>query len=175
MTTQTKPSKEMKNSKFHQLFLDELKDIYWAEKHLLKALPKMSKGATSSKLASALEDHLSETETHVKRLEEVFELLGEKAQAKKCEAMEGLVEEASSILEDTKSDTMVRDAGVIISCQKIEHYEIASYGSLVALAKKMEHTESAEKLLQTLEEEKQADEKLSALAKSEINEKASKE
>lgn len=176
MATQTKSStKEMKNSKFHQLFIHELKDIYWAEKHLLKALPKMSKGATSPKLAKALEEHLTETEDQVKRLEEVFELLGEKAQAKKCEAMSGLIEEANTILEDTKTDSMVRDAGIIIACQKVEHYEIAAYGSLVALAAKMEHTECVEKLSQTLEEEKKADQLLTELAESEINEQASAE
>lgn len=177
MTTKSKstPSKEMKNSKFHQLFLHELKDIYWAEKHLAKALPKLSKAATSPKLSQAIEKHLTETEEQITRLEEVFELLGEKAQAKKCEAMSGLLEEATAILEDTKEDSMVRDAGIIIACQKVEHYEIASYGSLVALATKMEHTEVAEKLTLTLEEEKKTDKLLTKLAESEINEQAAQE
>lgn len=174
-TASSASSKEMKNSKFHKLFLQELKDIYWAEKNLVKALPKMEKAATSSKLAQAIASHLEETENHVSRLEEVFQLLDEKAQAKKCEAMEGLLAEAKSIVEDTKSDTMVRDAGIIIACQKVEHYEIASYGSLVELAKKMEHNECAEKLSQTLDEEKKADKKLTKLAESEINDKASQE
>tara|TARA_R110002020_G_scaffold254617_1_gene468361 strand:- start:43373 stop:43906 length:534 start_codon:yes stop_codon:yes gene_type:complete len=173
--TQISPSKEMKNSKLHQLFLNELKDIYWAEKHLVKALPKMKRAATSSKLSQAISSHLEETENHVNRLEEVFALLDERPQAKKCKAMEGLLAEADTILEDTESDTRVRDAGIIIACQKVEHYEIASYGSLVVLAKKMEHTECAEKLAQTLDEEKNADKKLTKIAESDINEEASQE
>jgi ferritin-like metal-binding protein YciE len=177
MTTQTKssPTKKMKESKFHQLFLDELKDIYWAEKHLVKSLPKLSKAATSTKLAIAIVEHLSETEVHVRRLEEVFELMEEKPQAKKCEAMDGLIKEATSMLNDTETDSMVRDAGIIIASQKVEHYEIASYGSLVALAKKMDHKESAKLLLKTLNEEKKADELLTKLAESEVNDKAAEE
>ncbi|WPR75967.1 ferritin-like domain-containing protein [Algoriphagus sp. NG3] len=180
MTTKTPTataasSQKMKNSKFHKLFLKELKDIYWAEKHLVKALPKMKEAATSSKLSKAIGSHLEETEEHVNRLEKVFQLLDEKAQAKKCEAMEGLLAEATSIVDDTKSDTMVRDAGIIIACQKVEHYEIASYGSLTELAKKMEHNECAEILSQTLDEEKKADKKLTKLAESEINDKAAQE
>lgn len=175
MATTAKPSSEMKNSKFHQLFLKELKDIYWAEKHLVKALPKMSKAATSPKLADAIENHLKETVNQVQRLENVFELLGEKAQAKKCDAMEGLISEAEDILSDTKEDTMVRDAGIIIASQKVEHYEIASYGSLVALAKKMGHDEVAKLLEETLNEEKKTDQLLTKLADKEVNEKASQE
>ncbi|MCL6261007.1 ferritin-like domain-containing protein [Aquiflexum sp. TKW24L] len=170
-----KQTTEMKESKFHQLFLKELKDIYWAEKHLLKALPKMSKAATSPKLTEALEAHLEETKNQVTRLESVFELLDEKAQAKKCDAMEGLISEAEDILSDTKEDSMVRDAGIIIASQKVEHYEIASYGSLVAMAKKMGHDEAAKLLEQTLEEEKKADQLLSKIAEKEVNEKAYQE
>jgi ferritin-like metal-binding protein YciE len=175
MATKEKQTSEMKESKFHQLFLNELKDIYWAEKHLVKALPKLSKGATSTKLAQALDNHLEETKNHVTRLESVFELLDEKAQAKKCDAMEGLVSEAEDILSDTKEDTMVRDAGIIIACQKVEHYEISSYGSLLELAKKMGHDEAAKLLDQTLSEEKKADQLLSKIAEKEVNDKASKE
>ena len=171
MATKTKGSKE-KESKFQKLFIDEIKDIYWAEKHLVKALPKMSKGATSAKLATAIDKHLEETKVHVSRLEEVFEILGMKPQAKKCEAMAGLVKEAESILEDTDGDTMVRDAGIIIASQKVEHYEIASYGSLVAFAKKMKLKNAAALLSKTLEEEKATDSGLSKLATSEINEEA---
>ncbi|WP_111671021.1 YciE/YciF ferroxidase family protein [Algoriphagus litoralis] len=166
---------EMKNSKLHKLFLHELKDIYWAEKHLVKALPKMMKAATSEKLKRAIETHTTETEEQITRLEAVFELMEEKAQAKKCEAMSGLLEEATTILDDTSEDTMVRDAGIIIACQKVEHYEIASYGCLIALAKKMGHTQAAEKLTQTLEEEKKTDQTLTELAESEINDQASEE
>lgn len=175
MATQAKSKSSTKDSMFKELFLDEIKDIYWAEKHLVKALPKMSKGATSSVLAEAIEKHLDETKEHVSRLEEVFKLMGEKPQAKKCDAMEGLVKEAQSILEDTKSDSMVRDAGIIIASQKVEHYEIASYGSLVALAKKMGMKEAAGILEETLGEEKKTDTNLTKLAKSEINEKAASE
>jgi ferritin-like metal-binding protein YciE len=171
----SKQNDQMKDSKFHQLFLHELKDIYWAEKNLLKALPKMSKGATSSKLEEALNSHVEETENQVKRLEEVFDILGVKAQAKKCEAMEGLISEANDILSDTKSDSMVRDAGIIVACQKVEHYEIASYGSLVALANKMGFDEVASKLGETLDEEKHADKLLTELAESEINDEAANE
>lgn len=175
MATQTKSKATTKESKFSQLFLDEIKDIYWAEKHLVKALPKMIKGATSSVLADAIDMHLEETKEHVTRLEEVFKLLGEKPQAKKCDAMEGLVKEAESILEDTDSDTMVRDAGIIIASQKVEHYEIASYGSLVALAEKMGMKEAASILSDTLKEEKKTDANLTKLAVSEINEEAADE
>lgn len=168
-------SEEMKESKFHKLFIHELKDIYWAEKHLLKTLPKLEKAASSKSLAEALGDHVSETETHVQRIEEIFELMEEKPKAIKCEAMEGLLKEAMSILEDTTSDSMVRDAGIIIACQKVEHYEIASYGALISMAKEMKHNETAKILGNTLKEEKMADKKLTGLAESEINEKASEE
>ncbi len=171
MITQSKS----KESKFHKLFVEELKDIYWAEKHLVKALPKMSKGATSEKLVMAIEKHLEETKEQVKRIEDVFEILGMKAQAKKCEAMEGLVKEAEGILEDTEKDTMVRDAGIISASQKVEHYEIASYGTLVAFAKKMGLDDVADILSQTLAEEKKTDVSLSKLAESEINEEAASE
>lgn len=173
MTTKTKS--ESKESKFKQLFVDELKDIYWAEKHLVKALPKMSKGATSKKLVKAIEKHLEETKEHVKRIEDVFEILGIKAEAKKCEAMAGLVKEAESIMEDTKKDTMVRDAGIITASQKVEHYEIASYGTLVAFAKKMDMIDAADILSKTLEEEKKTDVSLTKLAESEINDEAASE
>ena len=166
---------KMELSKFHKLFTDELKDIYWAEKHLVTALPKMVKGATTQELKDAIQGHLEETKSQVTRLEQVFELLGMKATAKKCDAMEGLIEEGKSILEDTEEDSMVRDAGIIIASQKIEHYEIASYGSLVALAEKMGHTEAMELLKMTLEEEKGADEKLNMIATEHINEAASEE
>src|SRR5688572_12073426 len=112
------------------LFVDEIKDIYWAEKHLVKALPKMKKAATSVELQEAFESHLEQTQQHVSRLEEVFSLLGEKPQAKKCDAMEGLIQEGESIIEDTEEGTATRDVGLIIAAQKVEHYEIATYGGL---------------------------------------------
>jgi len=114
---------------------DSLKDIYWAEKHLTKAIPKMIRAATNETLISALEDHLEVTEGHVSRLEEVFELFGKKAQAKKCEAMEGLTKEAESIIEETEEGTSTRDVGIIMAAKKVEHYEIATYGGLTQLQK----------------------------------------
>jgi len=152
-----------------ELFVDELKDIYWAEKHLTKALPKMKKGATSEELANAFEEHLAVTEGQIGRLEQVFKLLDIPARAIKCEAMEGLVKEGQQILEDTPKGTSVRDAGLIIAGQKIEHYEIASYGSLVQLAKTMSRNDIADLLQQTLDEEKEADQLLTELAVSGIN------
>ncbi len=109
-----------------ELFIDEIKDIYWAEKHLTKALPKMKKAASSEELANAIGEHLEVTKTHVGRLEQVFELLGKKAQAKKCEAMEGLVKEGEGIIEDTEDGSATRDVGIILAAQKVEHYEIAT-------------------------------------------------
>lgn len=152
-----------------ELFIDELKDIYWAEKHLTKALPKMQKASTSQELANAFAEHLTQTENQVERLEQVFELLEITARAKKCEAMEGLVKEAQQVIEDQPKGSMVRDAGLIISGQKVEHYEIAAYGSLVQLAKTMGENEIADILAQTLEEEKQTDQLLTELAISGIN------
>ena len=159
----------------NELFLDELKDIYWAEKHLTKALPKMQKAATSNELASAFETHLAETEGQIGRIEQVFELLGTPARAKKCDAMEGLVKEAQSLMEELPKGTMVRDAGLIIAAQKVEHYEIAAYGSLVQLAKTMGKNDVAEVLAQTLEEEKRTDQLLTQLAESGINVEAENE
>ncbi|RZJ20132.1 MAG: ferritin-like domain-containing protein, partial [Acinetobacter sp.] len=143
MKTSKKPSGKtgkMEDSEFHEFFVDELKDIYWAEKHLAKALPKMQKAATSPELAAAFEKHTLETEQHITTLEQVFELLGEKAVAKKCDAMAGLLEEASGIIEDTDKGTIIRDAGLILAAQKVEHYEIATYGTLRTFASNMGHT-----------------------------------
>jgi ferritin-like metal-binding protein YciE len=154
---------------------DSLKDIYWAEKHLTKALPKMSKAATNEELVSALEEHLEVTEEHVARLEQVFELLGKKAQAKKCEAMEGLTKEAESIIEETEEGTSTRDVGIIMAAQKVEHYEIATYGGLAQLAKTMGLTEVADLLGQTLQEEKETDENLTSIAENDINLQAEEE
>lgn len=152
-----------------ELFLDELKDIYWAEKHLTKALPKMRKAATSEELANAFETHTVQTQEQITRLEEVFEMMEEKARAIKCEGMEGLVKEGEKVMEDTPKGTAVRDAGLIISGQKIEHYEIAAYGSLVQLAKTMGRNDVADILQITLNEEKETDALLTELAVSGIN------
>ncbi|WP_131537872.1 YciE/YciF ferroxidase family protein [Pedobacter nototheniae] len=174
----TKPKNKtgkMENSEFHKFFIDELKDIYWAEKHLVKALPKMKKAATSPELASAFEKHTTETQTHIETLEEVFSLLEEKATAKKCDAMAGLLEEADSIIEDTEAGTMVRDAGLILAAQKVEHYEIATYGTLRTFAENMGHTEVVDLLSRTLENEKETDVALTEVAESFINEEAASE
>ena len=152
-----------------ELFVDELKDIYWAEKHLTKALPKMKKASTSEELANAFDQHLTVTEGHIQRLEEVFEMLDMAARAKKCEAMDGLVSEGQSLMEELPKGTAVRDAGLIIAAQKIEHYEIAAYGSLVQLAKTMGQNDIAELLQETLDEEKEADQLLTEIAVSGIN------
>ena len=150
------------------LFEDELKDIYWAEKALTKAIPKMVKNATSEELVNALNDHLEVTKGHVERLEESFKILGKAARAKKCEAMAGLVKEAEEIMEDTE-EGVVRDAGIISAGQKVEHYEIATYGTLCAFAKTLGEDEVASLLQQTLDEEKEADQKLTEIAESSIN------
>jgi len=175
MATNTRASGmtgKMKDSEFHQFFVDELKDIYWAEKHLVQALPKMKKAATSPELAAAFEKHTNETQTHVATLEKVFELLEEKAVAKKCDAMEGLLAEANGIIEDTEKGTMTRDAGLVLAAQKVEHYEIATYGSLRTFAESMGHDEVAELLQQTLENEKATDEALTQTAENFILEQA---
>lgn len=157
------------------LFIDELKDILWAEKHLLKALPKMAKGATSEELRSSIELHITETENQITRLEQVFEIVGQKATGKKCEAMEGLVEEGKSMMEETESGSLTRDAAIISSSQKIEHYEIASYGTLRTLANTLGLSEAAALLEETLEEEKNTDVKLTQIAESFVNESAKAE
>jgi ferritin-like metal-binding protein YciE len=167
--------KQQGGSMLHELFLDQLRDIYWAENHLVKALPKMQKAATSSELAEAFEEHLEVTQEHVSRLDQIFEILGEKAQGKKCEAMEGLVKEAETILTETEEGTSTRDAALIIAAQKVEHYEIASYGGLATLAKTLGESEIKDLLGQTLEEEKETDELLTQLAESNINQAANQE
>lgn len=151
-----------------ELFVDSLKDIYWAEKALTKALPKMVKNASSENLVNALEDHLAVTEQQVTRLEKVFESVGEKAIAKKCDAMEGLIKEGEGIMEETEEGP-VRDAGIIAASQKIEHYEIATYGTLAAFAKTLGEDEAVTLLRQTLEEEKDADVALTEAAYNTIN------
>lgn len=150
------------------LFIDSLKDIYWAENALVTALPKMAANATSASLASAIKEHHDVTKNQVARLEKVFELLGEKAEGKKCEAMAGLLKEGDSILEETEPGA-VRDAGIISASQKIEHYEIATYGTLSAFAKTLGENDAAKLLTQTLAEEKEADCLLNEVALNAVN------
>ena len=162
-------------SKLQEFFEDELKDIYWAEKHLTKAIPKMSKAATTDELRQALDEHLEVTQEHVTRLEDIFEMLGKKAQAKKCDAMEGITKEGDGIVEETEDGTMTRDAALIMSAQKVEHYEIATYGGLAQLAKTLGLEDVAGILEETLAEEKEADDKLTMIAEQNINVEASQE
>lgn len=151
-----------------ELFLHNLKDVYNAEKQLVKALPKMAKGATSKKLKTAFESHLKETTGQVQRLEKVFQALGAAARGIKCAAMEGLIEEGREVLEGDFGPA-VKDAALIAAANKVEHYEIASYGTLVSFARLLGHTAVEKLLTATLEEEKKADLKLTTLAESEIN------
>jgi ferritin-like metal-binding protein YciE len=161
---------EMDND-LHQVFLDEIADVYNAEQQLTKALPRMAKAAESEELREAFEAHLEETEEHVSRLEEVVEGLGEKLKRKTCAAMKGLVEEAQDLMKEQK-DSSALDAALIAAAQKVEHYEIASYGTLCAWAEQMGHDDALETLRATLDEEKAADEKLTGIAESLANAKA---
>lgn len=164
----TKDSTEELSSKLGKLLEDELKDIYWAEQALTKAIPKMIANATSPELSQALEDHLAETEEHVTRLEKVFSILGKEASSKKCEAMAGLIKEAEQLMEESDEGVM-RDAAIISAGQKIEHYEIASYGTLRTFAETLGLNEAVGILESTLEEEKNADLKLTQVAISAVN------
>ena len=177
--TKTKSKKRSgdaeKESMLKEFFHGEIKDIYWAEKHLLKVLPKMAKAATSSELKEAFTNHLEETKGHVDRLEQVFEILGAKPQAKKCDAMDGITKEGDSIVEDTEAGTSTRDVGLILAGQKVEHYEISTYGGLAQLARNLSENEIAELLETTLNEEKTADETLTSIAEENVNYEAAQE
>ena len=154
-----------------ELFIEELRDMYDAEKRLTKALPKMAKAATASELQTALTDHLDETERQIERLEEVFQLLGEKPRGKTCDGIMGIVEEGNKAIQEL-DEGAVLDAALIAGAQKVEHYEIASYGTLAYFAELLGHDEAKELLGETLEEEKAADEKLNEIAKSDVNRRA---
>jgi len=168
-------SKKENQSLLRKFFVEELQDIYWAEKHLVKELPKLQKAATTDELADAFGDHQAATEEQVTRLEEVFKMMGETPKAKKCEAMEGLVKEAHGIIEDTEEQTATRDVALIMAAQKVEHYEIATYGSLVQLAKTIGMNDVADILAETLREEKEADELLTSIAENSVNEEGASE
>ena len=158
-----------------EFFVDSLKDIYWAEKHLLKALPKMEKAATTQELKNSLVEHLEVTRGQITRLEQAFEIMGRKPQAKKCDAMDGLTKEAEGNIEDTEAGSMTRDVALIIAAQKVEHYEIATYGGLKQLAKTLGKNDVSELMEQTLQEEKEADEMLTSIAENHINIEAASE
>lgn len=162
-------------SLLEKFFTDQLKDMYWAESHILKALSKMEEAATTEELKEAFSDHRHQTEKHVKRLEKVFDIIGQKAEAKKCEAIEGIVKEGDTIISETKEGSMTRDAALIIAAQKVEHYEIASYGGLVQLAITLGFTDAADILDKTLTEEEDTDFLLTDIAESYINMEAEEE
>jgi ferritin-like metal-binding protein YciE len=172
----TKPEKERKKGNMNletlkELYIEELRDLYNAENQLIKALPKMAKGASSDELKEAFEKHLEQTKGHVRRLEQVFEELGEKTKGKTCQAMKGLIEEGSEVLK-ADGEESVRDAAVIVAAQKVEHYEIASYGSVRTFAQLLGQDKSAELLQETLDEEKEANELLNKLAEDIVNPEA---
>lgn len=155
----------------HDAFIEELRDTYDAEKQLTKALPKLAKAASNPELREAFETHLEETQGQISRLEQVFQSLDEKVRGKHCDGIAGIIEEGKSMIEEDFDDTTM-DACLIAAAQRAEHYEMAAYGTLVAWAQAMGHTEAAELLQETLDEEKAADEKLTSLAESGINQSA---
>src|SRR5690349_2518189 len=170
MATETmNTSATITDSKLRDLFVEQLQDIYWAEKKMVKALEKMSDKASSPRLKEAFDMHREQTKGHVTRLESVFSSIGEPADTTKCPAMSGIIEEANDLIDDTDAHTSQRDAGLVIAAQKAEHYEIATYGSLAQLAEVMGYIEAKNLLGQTLQEEKAADVLLTAVAKSGIN------
>ena len=152
----------------NELFEETIRDIYYAEKKILKALPKMAKKASSESLGAAFQAHIEETEGQVERLEQIFELIGKAPRGKTCPAIDGIIEEGQEIMKEAEDDT-VRDAGMLAAAQAVEHYEISRYGTLKAWAEKLGMTEAVSLLDATLQEEKATDEKLTALADSEIN------
>jgi ferritin-like metal-binding protein YciE len=158
----------MEMESLQELYVDELKDLYSAEKQLVKALPKMVKNATNSELKEAFSNHLDETEGHVQRLEKIFQMLGEKAGGKKCKGMEGLIEEAKELLEEDASDEVL-DAGLISKAQHVEHYEMAGYGTVRTYAEQLGLSDQAKLLQQTLDEEGKANELLTQIAESSVN------
>jgi ferritin-like metal-binding protein YciE len=176
MAINTTPSTSVAaHSKLRELFVDQLRDIYWAEKKLVKALGKLHDAATTVPLREAFRTHQEESRIHMNRLEQVFDSIGEIADTTKCPAMAGIIDEANDIIDDTDDGTSQRDAGLIIAAQKAEHYEIATYGSLAQLAEVLGYREAKNLLGQTLDEEKATDVLLSQIAKSGINYNAAME
>ena len=159
------------NNELHELFLEELADIYSAEQQLTKALPKMAKAADSDELREAFEEHLQQTEEQISRLEQVFESLDEKMQRKTCKAMQGLIEEGNEVLQEHKGSPAI-DAALIAAAQKVEHYEIATYGTLCTWAEQMGHRDALDLLKQSIDEEEMTDERLTELAEGLANQRA---
>lgn len=172
---QPQQNMNMQQTPFEKLFEDMLKDMYWAETELVQALNEMSDAATTEELKDALADHAYMTNRHVRRLEKVFSMLGKEKESQKCEAMEGLIREGRRVMEETEDGSMTRDAGLIISAQKVEHYEMAAYGSLVQVALTLGHQEVADILEQTLEEEEDTDLLLTEIAETCVNPMADQE
>lgn len=166
---------ETGNSKLMEFFVNELKDLLWAERELIDTLPDMAEAATSQELKNAFANHLAETEVHVSRLEQIFGILGLEPETTKCDAMSGIVEEGDGIISDTEEGTAQRDVGLIFAGQKAEHYEIASYGGMISLAKTLGYYEIAELLVLTIDEEKTADALLTEIAENHVNYQASTE
>lgn len=163
----------MAEKKLDDLFYDTLKDIYYAERQILKALPKMARAANSDKLKAAFEKHKEETQGQIERLQEVFEIIGKRAQGKTCEAIQGIIAEGEEIMDDFKGSPAL-DAGLISSAQAVEHYEIARYGTLKAWAEQLGHAKAVPLLDATLQEESKTDEDLTTLAAASLNEAGKK-
>ena len=170
-----KTTPEEDSSMLEVFALDAIRDIYYAEKQILKVLPKMIKASTTQELKDSFGRHIDVTKEQIVRLEQAFEVLGKRAQGKKCEAIEGIIREAEGIIEDTQKGTMTRDVALIVACQKVEHYEIASYGGIVQIAKTLGQNEVADLLGITLGEEKEADQILTDIAENNINMQAAEE
>jgi len=167
--------KAVKDSKLKAFFIDQLQDIYWAEKKLVKTLPKLREAATIQQLRDAFGAHHIETEKHIERIERVFSMIGEKRHTSKCAAMAGIVQEGDDMIDETENGTAQRDVALIFAGQKAEHYEIATYGGLRSIAVTLGYNDAAELLRQTLEEEKAADTKLTSIAKNYVNYQAARE
>lgn len=168
-------AEKQKTGALRKFFVDQLRDIYYVEKQMIRSLPEMREAATTEELQDALDEHLKQTERQVKRLEKVFELMEESSEGKRCEAMDGLVKETREIIAETPKGSMTRDAALIIAAQKVEHYEIGTYGGLVALALTMNMRRAAELLDKTLEEEERTDRNLTDIAERYINMEAEEE
>lgn len=166
---------ETQNSELKEFFINHLKTLYWAEKKLVDTLPDMQEAATSQELKEAFNDHLNQTREHVQRLQQVFNLIGEEADADKCKIMDAIADAGSKVISETEDDSFVRDAGLIFGAQLAEHYEIASYGNMIAWAKVLGYQEAADIFSETLAEEKEADALLTQIGEQNINYKASTE
>ena len=171
----TVQKEEMKNAPLHKFFVDALKDIYYAEDAIVSALEKMREAATTEELKDAFEDHQLQTKKHLSRLEKVFRLIDEKPEKKKCDAIEGIIKEGEEVIKSTETGSMTRDVALIIAAQKVEHYEIATYGGLVQLAITMGHDKAADLLDKTLQEEEDTDYNLTEIAETHINFEAEQE